>query len=103
MRTRHRGSAARRMGKFMAKRRHFSRTQRGLGDDSSGSAHTLIPDESFALAATEEEVLSDPPWNSVRSEKVRRARELVQDRDYPSPDVLHSVAGLLAQHLSDVR
>jgi hypothetical protein len=47
--------------------------------------------------------LRDPPWNSVRSEKVRRARELVQDRDYPPAEVLQSVAGLLAQHLSDER
>ena len=89
------------MGKFMAKRRHFSRTQRGLGDESLGSTGTILPEEIFAVSVPEVEVPGGQAWNSVRSEKIRRARVLVRDRDYPPSDVLQSVAGLLAQHLSN--
>ena len=91
------------MGKFMAKRQHFNRAQRGLRDDSLASADTILPEGIFDVSAPEEEAAGDQPWNSVRSEKVRRARELVQDRDYPPAEVLQSVAGLLAQHLSNER
>lgn len=100
VRNHHRETAARRLGKFMAKRRHFSRTQRGLGGHSPSPADEIAPEEIFNAPAFDVESLGDPPWNSVRSEKVRRARQLVQDGDYPPPEVLQSVAGLLAQHLS---
>lgn len=39
------------------------------------------------------------PWLDVRKEKVARARRLVRDSNYPPPEVLDSVAGLLARHL----
>ena len=89
------------MGKFMAKRRHFTRTLRGLGDESLGSTDIILPEETFDVSLPEEEVPGGQVWNSVRSEKIRRARVLVQDHDYPPSEVLQSVAGLLAQHLSN--
>ncbi len=37
----------------------------------------------------------------VRSSAVSRARKLLADPDYPSPEVLKKVAGLLARHLGE--
>ncbi len=39
------------------------------------------------------------PWESVRAAKIRRARELLQDPDYPSKKTLDAVADVLAQGL----
>jgi len=87
------------LGKFMAKRRHFSRTHRGLGENSPGSADPVVRGKVFNAHEFEEEAAGDAPWNSVRSNKVRHARQLVEDRNYPPVEVLQSVAGLLAKHL----
>jgi hypothetical protein len=37
-------------------------------------------------------------WDSVRPSKVKRARALLQDPDYPSKSTLDAVAGLMARH-----
>jgi hypothetical protein len=37
----------------------------------------------------------------VRSAAVHRARKLLADPNYPSPEVLRKVAGLLARHLAE--
>jgi hypothetical protein len=87
------------LGKFMAKRRHFSRTHRGPGENSPGSADTVVRGKIFNGPRLEEEAAGDAPWNGVRSNKVRQARQLVEDRNYPPAEVLQSVAGLLAKHL----
>lgn len=39
------------------------------------------------------------PWLAVRKGKVARARRLLRDSNYPPPEVLDSVARLLARHL----
>ena len=90
----------------MAKSRHFNRTKRGLGEhpqvptDPSLSLPAEMDADAFAVASADEEVAPNRPWNSVRSSKVARARQLVQDPGYPSSEVLRSVAGLLSQHLT---
>jgi hypothetical protein len=38
-------------------------------------------------------------WNTVRSAKIKRARALLEDPEYPSKSTLDAVAGLLARHL----
>ena len=50
---------------------------------------------------TNEEERSRGPgsWNSVRASKVKRARALLKDPNYPSKSTLDAVAGLLARHL----
>ena len=37
------------------------------------------------------------PWEEVRRDKVARAKKLLEDANYPSPEVIRSVAGLLAR------
>jgi len=39
------------------------------------------------------------PWHTVRAEKVARARQLLQDKGYPSRQVLESVGQLIAKGL----
>jgi hypothetical protein len=39
----------------------------------------------------------------IRLEKVIRARKLINDKDYPSWDVLAAVAGLLAGNLGNLK
>lgn len=51
--------------------------------------------EEVAAAALEREDLAP----AVRAEKVARARDLVADPNYPSKEILQSVAGLLADRL----
>lgn len=38
-------------------------------------------------------------WEVVQDSKVKRARALLRDPDYPSKATLDAVAGLLARHL----
>ena len=38
-------------------------------------------------------------WDTVRIAKIKRARALLEDPDYPSKSTLDAVAGLLARHL----
>lgn len=40
----------------------------------------------------------DRPWQEVRNKKVARAKKLLRDANYPSPEVVRSVAGLLARN-----
>jgi hypothetical protein len=39
------------------------------------------------------------PWESVRTAKIRRARALIQDPNFPSKPTLEAVAKLLAREL----
>ena len=39
------------------------------------------------------------PWQSIRKARVARAKALVKDKNYPSKEVLKSMAELLAKHL----
>ncbi|MEY2408693.1 MAG: hypothetical protein QOF48_1363 [Verrucomicrobiota bacterium] len=39
------------------------------------------------------------PWQSVRPDKIERARKLIRDPNYPGPKVVNAVARLLAKHL----
>lgn len=39
------------------------------------------------------------PWQCIRKARVARAKVLVRDKNYPSKEVLKSVAELLAKHL----
>jgi hypothetical protein len=88
----------------MANRRNFRR-HRGLSENMGGSpidpetpsadaAETL---EEIAAAALEREDIAP----TVRAEKVARAKALISNPDYPPKEVLQSVAGLLANHLSE--
>ena len=46
-----------------------------------------------AVASREE------PWQSVRAEKVARAKELLREKGYPSRRILESVGELMAKGL----
>ena len=84
----------------MANTRNFRR-RRGLG--------VGLPDVVAAIESKEDssripipqtsEVESDETWHSTRPAKVARARKLAADPDYPSKEVLDSVAELLADKL----
>jgi len=50
-----------------------------------------------------EQTRGQQTWQSVRTAEVARARQLVQDDQYPSRQVLESVAELLAQHLPEAK
>ncbi len=87
----------------MANRRNFRR-HRGLSDNIVGSS---IDPETPTSDATEtlEEIAAaalqrDDVAPAVRAEKVARARALIDNPDYPPKEVLQSVAGLLADHLT---
>jgi hypothetical protein len=43
------------------------------------------------------EVSAEKPWEASRKEKVTQAKRLLQDANYPSNEVVRSVAGLLAK------
>lgn len=87
----------------MANRRNFKR-HRGISDHIDGSAidpETTASDaaetlEEIAASALQREDIAP----AVRPEKVARAKALIDNSDYPPKEVLQSVAGLLADHLS---
>lgn len=60
---------------------------------AADAAETL---EDIAAAALGREDIAP----AVRAEKVARAKALIDNPDYPPKEVLQSVAGLLADHLS---
>ncbi len=81
----------------MADRRN--RKKRMVRSDSRNRSGSRIP---AAVAAAAEPAVERPgpqPWQSIRPDKLGKARRLVQDKKYPSKKVLESVAGLLADHL----
>ena len=86
----------------MAERRNF-KTRRRLGEASSSFAEQGIPARRQAALALTEETRGRPSWRDARPEKVAKARRLVQDKSYPSRQVLESVADLLAEHLQSER
>jgi hypothetical protein len=75
---------------LMSKRRHFRRNRR-LRADSPNCPEDIAP-----AAAAEIQ-----PWQAVRPEKIERARELIRDENYPSKEILESVADLLANGLDN--
>ena len=50
-------------------------------------------------ATSLEDAPAGQPWKGVRPAKVAKAKVLVRDGNYPSRQVMESVAGLLAEHL----
>jgi hypothetical protein len=88
------------LGKFMARSRHYNRAGRGLEQSPAALPNVSDPDAVPEIPLPDVELSGDQPWGYVRTGKVRRARQLVQDRNYPTPDVVRSVAALLAKHLS---
>jgi len=67
--------------------------------DTRGSSSTVENTMSFDFNRTGalEQTLKDT--SQVRPEKVAQAGALAADPDYPSDDVLDSMAGLLADHI----
>jgi len=51
------------------------------------------------VEASGEGVPSSKPWDVTRAEKVAHARRVVQEKGYPSKEILDSVADLLAKKL----
>jgi hypothetical protein len=45
------------------------------------------------------EATAGSAWNDTRPQEVERAKELIQDDQYPSEPVVRSIAQLLASHL----
>jgi hypothetical protein len=66
-----------------------------FGSSSVGPASADVSSVEELAARVAETV----PAPASRSEKVARAKRLIADPDYPSKEVLGSVAGLLARHL----
>jgi len=86
----------------MAERRDL-RTRRELGEHSPGSPRARITDAAASGSEPTEQTRGQQTWQSVRPVEVERARRLVQDDQYPSRQVLESVAELLAQHLPEAK
>jgi hypothetical protein len=79
---------------FMSKRRHYKTNSRFREDPHNS------PEETSSTPALPEEVADgSQPWQAVRPDKVERARKLVQDPNYPSIQILESIADLLAKRL----
>ncbi len=85
----------------MASGRNFRRARRA-GEDAPDAA------EGFELGHERpgngsykelEELLVNSDSDGVRLDKLARAQQLVADANYPSAEVLESVARLLAKHL----
>jgi hypothetical protein len=81
---------------LMAKRPKY-KICRGLNGHSITSGVLALP---LTTASKDRpELVSLLPAALVRKEKVAEARKLIAESNYPSKEVLHSVAGLLARHL----
>jgi hypothetical protein len=85
----------------MANRRNFRR-HRGVGN----SFPDVVPESSegdstepVSLPTASSELEEGQAWDSVRPGKIARARRLVEDPNYPSKQVIESVAVLLAGRL----
>jgi hypothetical protein len=79
---------------LMSKHRRYN-TNRRTREDSNDSAE----ETSSTPGLAEEMTNGDQPWQAMRPEKVERARKLIQDENYPSIQILGSVADLLAKRL----
>jgi hypothetical protein len=80
----------------MANRRSLRKRQ-SVGEDALDTRASF--QSRPASAEPSEEARDDKLSASVRPEKIARAKRLVEDPSYPSPEVIDSVAGLLAKHL----
>jgi hypothetical protein len=88
-------------GLSMASSRNFRRRQ-STRENSLALAEGLdLGTERLADGSFKElrELLAKGDHDGVRLEKLARAQQLVTDADYPPPEVLKSVAKLLAKHL----
>jgi len=85
----------------MASGRNFRRRQRSGEDSPDAEGRLDLGSEYPADASFKElkELLANSDHDGVRLEKLARAQQLVTDASYPSPEVLDSVAKLLAEHL----
>jgi hypothetical protein len=88
-------------GLSMASGRNFRRRQRA-GEDSLDATDGLdLGSERLAGGSFRQlkELLANSDHDGVRLEKLARAQQLVTDANYPTTEVLESVATLLAKHL----
>jgi len=73
------------------------------GADSAINTPVGQPNETSGSGSSSHvSTANESPWQSVlsaRADEVKRARQLLQDPDYPSKKTLDAVAELLAQHL----
>jgi len=69
--------------------------------DGSSTALGFVMNEPRSVESSEEEEQPSggKPWQSLRKAKVKRARKLAADPNYPPKKVMDSVADLLARHL----
>ena len=73
----------------------------GLGSKSvSGTCRTnrSTPPRHARAEQAEAKPNGDAPWAGVRAAKVARAKSLIQDPNYPSAEVIQTVARLLARN-----
>ena len=82
----------------MARRRNF-RTRRSDREESPHPVVEVLAQTQPSPADVPEEPAGGLPWETVRPDKVAKAKQLVQDENYPSKEVLEKVADLLAGHL----
>ena len=82
----------------MGNHRNFRRRQSVRENPPNSTADFELQDIPPG-AAPPEEARGDKLSASVRPEKVARARRLAQDENYPSTEIIDSVADLLAKHL----
>lgn len=90
-------------GLSMASSRNFRirrRQRAGRHSPDTGEGFDLGIERPTDEAITDlRELLAKGDHDDVRLEKLARAQQLVTDANYPPPEVLESVAKLLAKHL----
>jgi hypothetical protein len=88
-------------GLSMASSRNFRRRQRAgrHSPDTSEGLDLGIERPTDEAITDLRELLAKGDHDGVRLEKLARAQQLVTDANYPPPEVLESVAKLLAKHL----
>ena len=82
----------------MGNRRNF-KIRQSVRENSPDTADGFELQDHPPGARPLEETRGDKFSASVRLEKVALARRLAQDENYPSKEIIDSVAGLLAKHL----
>ena len=82
----------------MSNRRNHSR-HRGITDNFRSSSEEPASADVSSVEELAARVAENSYAPASRSEKVARAKRLIADPEYPSKEVLDSIAGLLAMHL----
>jgi len=82
--------------------RKHAKNAAATADRSAPARSVIVP---FPQFASDEGATVRPPQSHIagvmvaRPAKVKRAKKLIADPAYPSPEVLHAVAETLAQHI----